>query len=315
MRTLTLILCLVCGLTGAQSPLDKATALFKDKKYTEAKKLLEPVKEGDKDYALAQYYLGRIAFDEARLDDAEDFLEAAIEANDKVADYHYWMGNTLGRIAQSSNMLKQGMLAPQIKSEFERTVELDPSNVNAYHMLIGFYTQAPGFMGGSLEKAHQCADNMKKIKLAEGCRAKADVYVSEKKMDEAEKEYKNAVKADEVYFPVLVQFYTNQKKYGSAFTMLEEGLKKTPDNMSLIYQFGRTSAISGERLSQGEEYLKKYLLHKPKEGQPSLAGANMRLGQIMEKKPDKAEAKKYFQTAVQLDPNLKEAKEGLARMK
>jgi hypothetical protein len=39
----------------------------------------------------------------------------------------------------------------------------------------------------------------------------------------------------------------------------------------------------------------------------------MRLAQIKEKKGNKPEAKKYFETALKQDPNLKEAKEGLER--
>lgn len=315
MKFLTLLFCLTASMVLAQTPVQKAEILFKEKKYPEAKKLLETVKSGDKEYGRAQYFLGRIAFDEDQLDDAEDFFEEALETSDKVADYHYWMGNTLGRTAQQSNMLKQGILAPKIKDAFERTVALDPTNLNAYNSLIGFYTQAPAFMGGSMEKAHACADKIKSIKLAEGCRAKGNVYASEKKYAEAEREMKAAVTADETYFPVLIQFYTNQKKYTSAFTALEENLKKSPDNMGLIYQYGRTCAISGEHLTQGEAYLKRYLNYKPKDTEPSIAGANMRLGQIKEKQGNKTEAKRFFETAVKLDPSLKEAKEGLDRVK
>ena len=314
MRSVITFIYLLSGLAHGQTVIEKASALLKEKKYAEAKKLLSPIKNEDKTYAEAQYYLGRIAYGEDKLDDAEEFFETAIEVNDKVAEYHFWLGNTWGRMAQDANVFKQGILAPKIKSEFEKTVALDPTNTSAYHGLIGFYSQAPGIMGGSMEKAYECADKIKKLKLAEGCRAKANLYISEKKIDEAEKELKAAVKADEAYFAGLILFYTNQKKYTSAFAALDESLKKNPDNMGVAYQFGRTSAISGERLQQGEDYLKKYLTYKPKENEPSHAGANMRLGQILEKRGNKVEAKKFFQSAVQQDPSLKEAKEGLDRV-
>jgi tetratricopeptide (TPR) repeat protein len=314
MKPLIALITLICGFANGQSTIEKASALLKEKKYAEAKKLLSPIQKADKSFADARYYLGRIAYAEDKLDDAEEFFEEAIGVNSKVAEYHFWLGNTWGRMAQDANMIKQGMLAPKIKVEFEKTVELDPTNTSAYHGLIGFYSQAPGFMGGSMEKAYECADKIKKLKFAEGCRAKANLYVGEKKIEDAEKEWKAAVKADESYFAGLILFYTNQKKFNSAFTALDESLKKNPDNMSVAYQYGRTSAISGERLQQGEDFLKKYLSYKPKETEPSHAGANMRLGQILEKKGNKTEAKKFFQSAVQQDPNLKEAKEGLERV-
>jgi tetratricopeptide (TPR) repeat protein len=106
------------------------------------------VNKSQKDYAESRYYLGRIAFDKNELDKAQTYFEEAIDVNATVADYHYWLGNTLGAIAQGANTFKQGILAPKIKSAFERTVELDPTNIPAHRGLIEFYTQAPGFMGG-----------------------------------------------------------------------------------------------------------------------------------------------------------------------
>jgi tetratricopeptide (TPR) repeat protein len=48
---------------------------------------LSPVGEKEADFAAARYYLGRVAFDEKKYDDASDYFEEAVEANDKVADY------------------------------------------------------------------------------------------------------------------------------------------------------------------------------------------------------------------------------------
>lgn len=277
--------------------------------------MFKSIKEGQTGFADAQYYLGRISFNDEKWDEAAEYLEKAISVNQSVADYHYWLGNTYGSQAQDANFFKQGILAPKIKAEFEKTVQLDPQNIDAYRGLISFYSQAPGVMGGSWEKAHECADQIKKIRLADGCRAKAGIYVRQENFSAAETEWKDAVKADPGLFPGLINFYSSQKKYSLAFRELDDALKKDPVNMMHAYQYGRTSALSGERLDKGEVYLKQYLDYKPKENEPSLAGANMRLAQIREKKGDKTEAKKLFQIAYQLDPKLKEAKEGLDRLK
>ena len=96
--------------------------------------------------------------------------------------------------------------------------------------------------------------------------------------------------------------------------MFEEAVKKNPEDYVSIYQIGKTSAVSGQKLDRGEECLKKYLNYSPKQNEPSHAGANMRLAQIKEKRGQKAEAKKLFEAALKLDGNLKEAKEGLERV-
>jgi tetratricopeptide (TPR) repeat protein len=309
MKNALLLVFLTFSAIAQTSKIDQALALYEAKKYEEAKKILIPVKEGSSEYASAQYYLGRIAFDQNNLEDAQDYFEEAVDANDKVADYHNWLGNTYGSIARDANPIKQGILAPKMKSAWEKAIALDPMNIEARKSLIEYYTQAPGFMGGSFEKAHEVTKQIKKLNLAEG-----RVYSREKKLPEAEKEFIAMAKADPAYVSGLASFYANQKQYEKAFAIYDDELKKKPDNMLLMYQSGRLSATSGQRLDQGEAYLRKYLAYQPKSNELSHAGANMRLGQIMEKRGKKSEAKKLYETALKSDGSLKEAKEGLDRV-
>lgn len=315
MRSLLLALTFLTALSGgAQSSLERAKKLFEERKPAEAKKILTSIDDNQKDYAAAQYYLGRIAFDENNVDGASEFFEEAIDANDKVAEYHNWYGNALGNIAQQANMLKQGMLAPKMKNAWERAVALDPQYVDPRQSLIQFYLQAPSFMGGSIDKAKEMAREIIKLKPAEGHRQLGNIYVKEKKIPEAEKEFIAMAKADPAFASGLANFYVSQNQYEKAFTLFEEALKKNADDMLAIYQYGRASALSGQRLDKGEEYLKKYLTYTPKQNEPSHAGANMRLAQIHEKRGNKGEAKKLYTQALKLDGNLKEAKEGLERV-
>lgn len=310
-----LFACLIISFSASAQVSDKAVQLFNDKKFDDAAKLFAGVKEGQKEYDRAQYYLGRICFSKNQLDDAEDHFETAIETNGKVADYHYWMGNLLGSIAQEANTLKQGMLAPKIKAAYEKTVELEPQHLGGLTGLIEFYTQAPGFMGGSWEKAEECAKRIMKFNPAEGHKSMAVIYQRQEKFSDAEREYVAAYKADPQYVHVLSNFYFGQKQYDKAFQLFESILKQSPDNMSIAYQYGKTCAISGKRLDLGEKYLLQYLSYTPKPNEPGHGGANMRLAQIKEKKGSKTEAKSLYEKALQLDATLKEAREGLARTK
>jgi tetratricopeptide (TPR) repeat protein len=297
-----------------QSALEKASSLFEARKYDEAEKILAAIPEKSADYAGARYYLGRIAFNQKEFDDAQDYFEEAVEVNDKVADYHNWLGNTYGTIARDANMVKAGMLAPKMKNAWEKAIALDAQNISARTSLIQYYTQVPGFMGGSFEKAKEVANQLLKLKPAEGHRQLGEILLKENKAQEAEKEFLEMAKADPTYTNGLANFYTNQKQYDKAFALFEEALKKTPEDYVSIYQIGRTAAVSGQRLDRGEECLRKYLYYSPKQNEPSHAGANMRLAQIKEKRGQKAEAKRLFETALKLDGNLKEAKEGLERV-
>lgn len=298
----------------AQSKIETAKKLFDERKFAEASKILTPIKSESPDYAAAQFYLGRIAFEAKKYDDAEDFFENAVEKNDKVAEYHSWLGNTYGVIAQDANVIKQGMLAPKMKKEWEKAIALDPKDLDSRTSLIQFYLQAPGFMGGSVDKAKEMANQIIKIKPAEGHRQLGNIYFYEKNYSEAENQYKEMVKVDAAYSFWLNAYYLDKKKYDQAFMFFEDVLKKSPDDMMAIYQIGKISAISGQKLERGEECLKKYLTAKPKIEGLSIAAANMRLAQIYEKKGKKPEAKKLFEAALKEDGNLKEAKEGLERV-
>ena len=314
MKTLSAVLLLCSLAVYSQGTLDQAKKLYDTKKYEESSRLLKTVGEKDPSYAASQYYLGRIAFDQKDYDAAEEHLEAAIEMNPKVADYHYWLGNVYGNIARDANVLKQGMIAPKIKDEYEATIKLDPKNIDAQWGLITFYTEAPGVMGGSFEKAFETAGAIAKIDKAEGHRANGVIYEEQEKYAEAEKEYIAAYKLKPLTRQSLIAFYIRQKQNDKAFVLLDEALAAEPDNMIVVYQVGRTSAITGQRLEKGEECLKKYLTYTPKENEPSHGGAHMRLGQIYEKKGNKPEAKRSYQAALQIDQSLKEAKEGLDRV-
>lgn len=300
--------------TFAQSNIETAKKLWETKNNTEAKKILSSIKDGNKDYATAQYYLGRISVDEGNFEGAKGFFEEAVDANDKVADYFSWLGNTYATIAQKANPLRQGILAPKMKNAWKKAVELDPNNIDSRRSLIAYYLQAPGFMGGSIEKAKVMATEIIKLKPAEGHFQLGGIYSKENNQQAAEYEYTEAVKADPAYTSALGSFYVNQKQFDKAFAYFEDAVKKNPEDYVSIYQIGRTSALSGQKLDRGEECLKKYLTHQPKPNEPSFAGVNTRLGQIYERRGNKAEAKKHFEYALKQDATFKEAKEGLERV-
>jgi tetratricopeptide (TPR) repeat protein len=181
MRAL-IILVFLCGQLQAQSPtIEQAKKHFETGKYAEAKKILEPIDDDSKDYGAAQYYLGRISFEEKNYDDAADYFDEATEASPKVAEYYVWLGDTYGTIAQDANVVKQGILAPKMRSAWESAIVLDPKNLNARESLVQYYCEAPGFMGGSFEKAHGMADQLIALSPAVGHREKGSVYVREKK--------------------------------------------------------------------------------------------------------------------------------------
>ena len=290
--------------------------LFENKQYQLAEKSFNQIKSSDPAFAEARYYLGRIAFQQEAYDDAWDYFKEATKANDQEAKYFTWMGNAIGTIAQSAGKFKQASLAPKIKNAYKKAAELNPKDMDAQWGLVQFYTQAPGFMGGSFEKAEIAARAILDIDKAEGHDALAEVYMSKDEPELAEKEYLAACEVEPQRLGSLGVFYQNQEWYDKAFSTFEKAFDKYPKNMSLLYQVGRTSALSGTRPQLGIESLERYMKETDvKKASPSHAAAKMRLAMIYEKQGDKAKAKGLYEASLRDDPNMELAKKGLKRVR
>jgi tetratricopeptide (TPR) repeat protein len=295
----------------------KSKALFEKRSFDEAKVVLNSVAKTSSDYADAQYYLGRIAVEQKAYEESISRFEKAIEANDKVAEFHNWLGVMYGVIAMDASAFRQAYLAPKIKNEFEKSAAIDPLNLQTQWGLITYYCKAPFFLGGSWDRALECAVVISKLNAAQGFRANGFVHSAQKKTTQAEKEYSQAVQL-EPNNPendyALAQFYADHKKYDKAMAIYEDLLKKDPKNMVTAFHLGQTSAECGQGFDKGIVCLSQYLTYTPKPNEPSTSGASLYLAMIYEKKGDKSKAKSYYQASLKLEPGMKEAKEGLERV-
>jgi tetratricopeptide (TPR) repeat protein len=254
-----ILLCLFGSDLLAQFSIDKGKTLYEAKRYPDAEKLFSAVSYNHKDYAAAQYYLGRIAYDRKLYDDALDYIEEAVDHNQTEGDYFNLLGDTYAAIGSKASIFKQMSVGPKALRAWEKATQLDAKNIPARVSLVGVYTMAPAFMGGGEDKAKAIANEV--------------------------------------------------------FPLLEEQLKRTPDHHLYNYWYGKCSAITGLKLDRGDECLQKYIAFTTAADEPSIAGANMRLGQIKEKKGNKAEANKYYGISLRQDASSKLAKEGFERTK
>ena len=87
-----------------------------------------------------------------------------------------------------------------------------------------------------------------------------------------------------------------------------------PSEAGALFQIGKTGAMSGQRLPRAAEALEAYLQTTPGKNDPSLAAAHWRLGMVHEKRQDRQRARAEYETAVRLDPTLKQASESLKKL-
>jgi tetratricopeptide (TPR) repeat protein len=112
----------------------------------------------------------------------------------------------------------------------------------------------------------------------------------------------------------LASYYATTKRNDDAFRILEDRLRRSPNDVAALYQFGRLAAITGSKLDRGQTSLEKFLKLPRKKGTPSVAGAHWRLGMIFEARGDTARARSEYQTAMRLDPKLEGPKGSLDRL-
>lgn len=303
---------------AATEALAPGIQLFEARRFEEARKLFEPFAAQHPKDADAAYYLGRTYFHLRKFDTSAEWLEKAAVLAPRQSPVQLWLARAYGQAAQRASVFKMPGLAKKAKAAWDKAVALDPNNLDARNDLVQYYLIAPGFLGGSVEKAKEQAAEIKKRDALRGAQAFATIHMNQKDFAAAERELKEAIQkapADPRPRVVLASIYQGQEKWDAAFETLEAALKADPDNWDALYQVGRTAALSGKRLDRGEECLKRYLTHIPSEDQAPLANTHFRLGMIYEKKANKALARAEYQAALKLDPDLKDAKEALAKLK
>lgn len=298
---------------GAQSAqLEPGIAAFKARKYAEARAIFQPLASRD---AVAAYYMGRIAANDDNLDKAVDHFEKAVALDPRNGEYYDWLGRAYGSKAQKASKFKLPYLARKTRQAWEKGLSVDPGNLDIMEDLVQYYLQAPGFLGGSKDKAREMIGEVKKRNAYRGAVLAANICSSQKDNACVEREIRAIIAAypdSAASYASLAAFHANAKQFEKAFEVIDQRLKKEPNDVRILYALGRTAALSGLQLDRGEQALKNYIANPPENG--PVAGAHVRLGMIYVKKGDKNAARKEFLTALQINPANADAKKELAAM-
>jgi tetratricopeptide (TPR) repeat protein len=184
-RMLRGIIALILGacVLLAESPAwDQAHELYQKTNYQKAIEVLSNIK--DRDAGVLQL-LGQSYFMLADYKKAGDTFERALALDPRNSALHHWMGRAWGRRAETGSVLTAPGYASKARQKFEKAVQLDPNNHEAVNDLFDYYLQAPGFLGGGIQKAGDLAKHIAQLDPAEGHYAQAQI-------DQRRKEFKGA---------------------------------------------------------------------------------------------------------------------------
>lgn len=274
--------------------------------------VLRPQSAGSRDYEA-----GRAHMRAGNPDRAERSFERAIEKEPRNGLYHLWLGNAVGQQAQSANVIRQPFMARRIRAEFERAVQLDPNLLDARDGLITFYLVAPAVMGGDVGKAREQQREIARRDVVRGHIAAASISWHSRDTVATERSLRAAsAAAPDSLAPAaaLASRLLNWKRSAEAFAVWDSFIARQPQSVAARYQFGRLSAISGERLQDGERQLRAILAIEtwPENNwTPGKAAAHSRLGDVLRHQRRRDEARAAYDRALALDANLQIAKDGL----
>jgi tetratricopeptide (TPR) repeat protein len=124
---------------------------------------------------------------------ASEDLEQAVRLDPQRASAHHWLGRAWGRRAELSNPLMAPSYASRARQSFEKAVALNPNDREAVSDLFQYYLEAPGFLGGGLDKASALAERMSALDPVEAQFALAQLAEHRKQYDLSEKYLRKAV--------------------------------------------------------------------------------------------------------------------------
>ena len=261
--------------------------------------------------------LSRAYYAMERWDDAVRWGERATAERPQDAGYHLWLARAYGRKAGDSSPLAAAGLAHKAKNEFERAVQLDPANVEARSDLSKYYVQAPAVMGGGLDKAREQAVQVSQYDAAEAHSILAQIAAKGKRYDEAESQFRSAVKEAHnpaTYWLQLADFYRLRGRFDDVQKTVLTAVAQPSRSGENYFDGANELYLSGRDFPDAAQYLQKYLDSGGLVENAPAFRAHYLLGQIYEKMGRGADATSEYEASLALASGFDRARKALGRL-
>ncbi len=300
---------------AGQPIVEQARDLLEDGKISEAESLLQQVIENDADNGEAYLLLAKVCLYKQDHGKAIKYAERAIEIDGANSQYHLWLARAYLAKAMESNIINAFRYARKGKSQYEKAVELDSTNIDAMFELSMYLAVAPGLAGGDKDRSMELAHSIEAKDSLYGAYAWAGIWEHDGDLDKAEGALKTAVRIDtsSAYYAryALGYFYERHERLEEALGVFRDIVKLKPDAMTAIFRIGKIYLLMGENLEEAEACFKRYLEIPPRQNAPSWASAHWRLGMVYDLQGKLELAVTELRKAVELEPSNKEFRQTL----
>lgn len=255
-----LVVFLLAGsLAAADANLEHARKLYNLTEFEQSLKVLQAIPEKD---AEVLEWIGRNQYMMGDYKKATEVFANACAAKPADSVCALWLGRAYGRRAETSSPLTAPGNASKARQWFEKAVQINPKNLEALNDLFEYYLEAPGFLGGGLDKAVKVSQQIAELDPAEGHWAQAKLAEKKKEFRSAEDQLRRAAQAAPQSVGRLIdlaRFFARQGRYQESDQSFQTAAKINPDSPKLLYAQAETYIKTGRNTAQARELLKRYL--------------------------------------------------------
>lgn len=235
-----------------------ALSLYERSEYQSAIKLLNQAPADAQSLEL----LGRCYFMLGDFKKSTDSLERAATLAPNDSMIQTWLGRAWGRRAETSFPLTAVGYATKTREAFEKALRLDPANQEALGDLFDFYVDAPGFIGGGMDKAAGLLPHFEKYDPTGGYLAQARLDEKKKQYTSAESHLRRAIESAPHKAGViadLAKFLSRRGRYEESEKAFAQATAAEPDSARILFDRAAAYVQSQRNLPEARELLKKYI--------------------------------------------------------
>jgi Flp pilus assembly protein TadD len=248
-----------CVVLGQQPDLAVARELYHQARYPEALQVLAPISHPSADvYEL----IGKCYYMQCDFEKACAVFQQAVNAAPNNASCHNWLGKSFGKRAEEANPLRAPGLARKAYEHLKQAVELDPQNLEAIDDLFEYSLQAPGFLGGSVERAQALAQRLANLDPVQYHHALARLAATRKDAAAAEKQLRRCVQLAPQApdrLTDLAQFLASQGRYAESDALFLQAQNLAPADPTPWFAWAKALIHAQRDRPKARQLLERYL--------------------------------------------------------
>lgn len=242
------------------SDVERAVALYNRTEYPAAIELLKSSPEAQT--AAAQEITGKSWYQLGDFKKAVEAFERVERQRPSDSGIKNWLGRSWGRRAETSNPLMAPGYASKARRYFEEAVKLNPRDHEAVNDLFSYYLEAPGFLGGGMDKAMALAEQIKTNDPAEYHFALSQIAERRKQYDLAEGQLRKAAELAPKQVGRIIdlgRFLARRGRMSDAEKTFQLAAKADPKNRQVLYAQAEAYIDSGRDYAKARQLLEEYL--------------------------------------------------------